>query len=180
MKIIISGKNFSVTEALSERIHKKVGKLTRYFDDNVEAQVRLSLERGCRNIVEVTIPFHGDLLRAEVCSDDMYTSVDRVLAKLERQIHKNRTRFEKRMRSGAFGKELPEYAFAPYEPDDAAPAKVSRVKHIPLRPMFVEDAIAQMELLGHNFFMFLNANTDKVSLVYRRDDGDYGLMEPEV
>lgn len=178
MQIIFSAKNFPVSQKLYARIERKIDKLSRYFNPSVEAQVRLSSESGNRRICEITIPFEGGVLRAEECSDDMYQSVDRVLVKIERQIHRHRTKLEKRLRDDAFQPEYPEY-FEQLPPDEEA-HKLVRTKSYPAKPMNVEDAIVQMEMLGHSFFVFVNGETQATCVVYQRKDGDYGLLEPEV
>lgn len=177
MRIVMSERNYEIEDGLQKRLEKKVGKLDRYFGDNVVAQVRLSQERGARYIAEITIPFDGGVLRAEEVTNDMYQSVDKALAIIERQIRRHRTKLEKRLREGAFAKEAPEY-----EGSDSAQEmepELVRVKRFAMKPMEVEDAIAQMEMLGHSFFMFINAPTGGACVVYRRQDGNYGLLEPE-
>jgi putative sigma-54 modulation protein len=174
MKIMVSGKNIQVSPKTKAHIEKKVGKLARYFSQDIEAQVTLSTEHY-RQIVEVTIPFDGSVLRAEVATDDMLTSIDRVLEKLESQIYKHRTKLEKRIKAGAFqDKNL---LFADQAPEEEK-ASVVRVKRFAVKPMSVEEAQLQIELLGHDFFVFLNAETEEVNVLYRRKDGNYGLIEP--
>ena len=160
MKLIISGKNIEVTDALRERTIKKMSRLERFFSPETEAQVTLSVEK-IRHIVEVTIPYKGMIFRAEVVNDDMYASLDKAIDILERQIKKNKTRLEKKLRDGAF---------VPTE----APMNLS-----PEAEEDVEEAILQMNLLGHEFFVFTNADTNLVNVVYKRKDGNYGLIEPE-
>ena len=175
MKIMVSGKNIHVSPKVKSHIEKKVRKLERYFHPGTEAQVTLSTEHY-RQIVEVTIPFDGSVLRAEVSTDDMFTSIDRVLEKLEHQIHKHRTKLEKRFRSGAFqDKSL---LFSDQTPEEEQGADVVRVKRFAVKPMSVDEAQLQIELLGHDFFVFLNADTDEVNVMYRRRDGNFGLIEP--
>lgn len=174
MKIMVSGKNIQVSPKVKSHIEKKVGKLARYFHPGTEAQVTLSTEHY-RKIVEVTIPFDGSVLRAEVSTDDMLTSIDRVLEKLEHQIHKHRTKLEKRFRSGAFQDKT--LLFSDQKPEEAK-ADVVRVKRFAVKPMSVAEAQLQIELLGHDFFVFLNADTEEVNVMYRRKDGNFGLIEP--
>ena len=175
MKFIISGKNFEVTEALKERVNKKLGKLDRFFNPQTEAHVTMSIQRN-RHIVEVTIPSNGITLRAEVASDDMYTSIDKVENILEGQIRKNKTRLERMLHTGIF---KPEYFSSENIVEEETEFKVVRTKRFAIKPMPVEEAILQMNLLGHEFFMFSNADTNEVNVVYRRKDGNYGLIEPE-
>lgn len=177
MRINISGKNIEVTDSIRALIEKKLGKFDRYFDDNVEARVVVSVEKK-RHIVEVTIPLNGTILRAEEFSNDMYTSVERVLEKLERQIRKHKTKLEKRIKEGAFKYEEPLFA-ASEEDEGEEEEAVVRTKRFLLKPMTVEEAITQMELLGHDFFVFSNAESGDVNVIYRRKDGGYGLIEPE-
>lgn len=178
MRIVMSGKNVQIPDALKARAEKKVGKLERYFNPDIEAQIRFSLEKGNRNICEITIPFYGDVLRAEETSGDLYMSLDRALEKIERQIHKHRTKLEKKMRDTAFQPEMPEYASG-YDFNDADDRRIVRTKRFSVKPMSVEDAIFQMDLVSHNFYVFTNAETGLVSVLYLRNDGGYGLIEPE-
>ncbi len=177
MRIVVSGKNIDVSDALRDAVIKKVGKLERYFEPGTEAQVTLSVEKN-RHIVEVTIPFDGVILRAEEFTDDMYASIDLVLDKIERQIRKHRTKLGKKFRAGAFKIATPLFL----ENDDVEEyqePKVVRTKRFAIKPMQVEEAILQMDLLGHNFFVFTNADTNEVNVVYKRKDNNYGLIEPE-
>ncbi len=175
MRIIITGKNIEVSEYLEDLVTKKVSKLDKYFPEGTEAHVTLAVERN-RHIVEVTIPYVGGIIRGEVASGDMYASVDSVLAKLEHQIVKHRTKLEKNLRQGAF-KADPVYA--PLEDFDDEPRQVVRVKRFSIKPMDVEEAILQMELLGHSFYVFENAEDGTVNVLYLRKDGNYGLIEPK-
>lgn len=176
MNIRMSSKDFSVFPALWERIERKINKLGRYFAPDTEVQVRLSAE-GKRRIAEITIPFKGGILRAEECTNDMYQSIDNALIKIERQIRRHRTRLEKRLRENAFVEEVPEF-YEEFEPDDENP-RVVRTKSYPVKPMTMDDAIDQMEMLGHTFFVFVNADTEKVCVLYQRKDGNLGLLEPD-
>jgi putative sigma-54 modulation protein len=176
MIIKISGKNIDITEALRNQINKKVGKLERYFQPDTEAQVTMSVE-NYRHIVEVTIYFNGVVIRAEESTDDMYTSIDRVLDKLERQIHKHRTKLEKKFRTGAFKYDKPIFS-AKIEPEEYHP-KIVKTKKFAIKPMTVDEAVLQMDLLGHSFFVFTNGETEEVNVLYKRKDGNYGLIEPE-
>lgn len=175
MRITITGKNIEVSEYLEDLVTKKVSKLDKYFPEDTEAHVTLAVERN-RHIVEVTIPYVGGIIRGEVASGDMYASVDSVLAKLEHQIVKHRTKLEKNLRQGAF-KAGPVYA--PIEEFEDEPRQVVRVKRFSIKPMSVEEAILQMDLLGHSFYVFENAENGSVNVLYLRKDGNYGLIEPE-
>ena len=176
MNIRMSSKDFAVSPALWARIERKINKLSRYFDQNVEVQVRLTAE-GKRRIAEITIPFKGGILRAEESTADMYQSIDSALIKVERQIRRHRTRLEKRLREDAFVEEAPEF-YEEFEPDEPAPTIV-RTKRYPPKPMTVEDAIDQMSMLGHTFFIFINSDTNQACVIYQRTDGNLGLLEPE-
>ncbi|WP_372996461.1 ribosome hibernation-promoting factor, HPF/YfiA family [Lutispora sp.] len=174
MRIKVSGKNIEVTNALRERVEKKLSKFEKYFNPDTEANATLTVERN-RHIIEVTIPFNGVILRGEEATEDMYSSIDNVVEKLERQIAKYRTKLERRIKDGSVRFE--NFSFN-HEEDDEEP-RIVKTKRFAMKPMPVEEAVLQMELLGHNFFMFYNADSDEVNVVYKRKDGDYGLIEPE-
>lgn len=173
MRIITSGKTMEVTDALRDTVERKLGKLSKLFQKDTEAQVTLSVEKN-RHIIEITIPFDGVVLRCEECTDDMYTSIDKAVDKLERQINKHKTKLEKRFR----GSKLIFENIVSTEDDDEKP-RVVKTKRFAMKPMPVEEAILQMELLGHNFFVFSNGDTEEVNVIYKRKDGNYGLIEPE-
>ncbi|MDR2506093.1 MAG: ribosome-associated translation inhibitor RaiA [Oscillospiraceae bacterium] len=177
MTFQLSAKDYPVSDKLHARLEKKVQKLGRYFSSNIETRVRLSSDKGDRRLCEITIPFEGGVLRAEESSDDMYQSIDGALAKIERQIHRHRTKLEKRLRENAFAPESAEYLEdAPQEEEDE---HIERVKAYPIKPMSVEDAVLQMDMLGHAFFVFVNGDTRKTCVVYKRKMGGIGLLEPE-
>ena len=167
MKITMSGKGFEISDSLRERVEKKLAKLDRYFREDAEAN---------RNIVEITIAVNGLILRAEETSGDMYASIDGAADKLNRQIRRYRTKLEKRLRETAMEGLDAEAAQAEDEP---AAYNVVRTKKFPVKAMGVDDAIAQMELLDHDFFLFRDEETDGICLIYRRNDGAYGLLQPE-
>ncbi len=173
MKFNIIGRNIEVTEALKDSIEKKIGRLDRYFNDNSEAKVTLSVEKG-RHIIDVTIPANGVIVRGEEAKSDMYTAIDLVVDKIERQIIKHKSKIEKR---GDFTQSL-RFAEIPSE-EETEQAKVVKTKKFALKPMDVEEAVLQMDLLGHNFFVYRNGETDEVNVLYKRKDGNYGLIEPE-
>ena len=157
MKVAIRGKNIEVTDALRAYIEKRLSKLTRYFDDELDAQAVLSVVKGVET------------------NDDMYAAIDLVIDKIVRQIHKHKTRLAKRFKKQeAFH---PEALAAPVEEEAI---EVVKRKRFAVRPMDVEEAILQMNLIGHDFFMFFNAETEAMNVVYRRHDGFYGLIEPEL
>ena len=180
MKTTITAKNMVVTNGINDRIMRKVSKMGRYLDTNTEIFVRLTREKNNRRTCEITVPVGGVTLRAEATNDDnLYVSIDQALAKLERQIHKHRTKLDKRLREDAFKPGELEYDAEAVPAAEETTRKVVRHKTFPVRPMSVEDAILQMELLGHSFFVFVNVETDRTNVLYLRKDGDLGLMEPE-
>lgn len=173
MKFIIRGKNFPVTDPLKEYVKKRLGKIGRFLEGVEEVQVNLSQTRDS-HVVEVTIPLNGYLLRGEEVSDDMYGAINRVVEKLEKQIAKYKTKLSKRIKSGTI-KDLP---VVPVKKESPEP-KLIRTKRFAIKPMSLEEATLQMNLLGHSFFVFSNADTEEVNVLYRRRDGNYGLIEPE-
>lgn len=177
MKINITGKNMEITDALRDVTYKKLGKLDKYFQSDVEANITYSVEKN-RQIIEVTINLPGTILRAEESSDDMYASIDKAVDVLERQIRKYKTKLQKRYQNGEtirFENIQP----LPQESQDTNKPKIVKTKKFAMKPMNTEEAILQMELLRHNFFMFMNAETDEVNVIYKRKDGNYGLIEPK-
>ena len=173
MRINISTRNDLTLSGSMERfVQQKVGKLNRYFGDDIEAQVRLGFEHN-RFSCEITIPLTGEILRAEEISNDMYFSIDSAMSKLERQLRKYRTRIAKRMKTGA----EPIEAYAPVEEEQVA--QLVRTKHFAVASMDVDEAISQMEMLGHTFFLFRDSKTEKICVVYTRTDGNYGLLIPD-
>ena len=127
-----------------------------------------------RHIVEVTIPYTGGIIRGEEVTGDMYASIDNVIAKLERQIIRHRTKLEKNLKAEAFNEPMPEYV----EDEEDGP-RIVRTKRFSIKPMSVDEAVLQMELLGHSFFVFLNSETEGINVLYKRKDGNLGLIEPE-
>ena len=171
MRISITGKNLEISSYMREVAEKKLAKLDRYFPQDTEAQVTLSVEKS-RHIVEVTIPHGGRLIRAEEISTDMYASLDNVLDKLEKQIFHTRTRLEKSLRQDAF-----DDLHFDEEDEDEAP-RIVRYKQFSFKPMSEEEAMLQLDLLGHAFYVFENADTGDVNVLYKRKDGNFGLIEP--
>lgn len=176
MNYIISGKNIDVTDGLRTTIEQKLGKLERYFTPDTEIIVTLSVEKE-RQKIEVTIPVKGNIIRSEQVSDDMYVSIDLVEEVIERQLRKYKNKLVARHQEGGNFQQ----AFFDTEENDADSdeIKIVRTKRFGIKPMFPEDACIQMELLGHNFFVFSNAETDEVNVVYKRKNNTYGLIEPE-
>ena len=179
MQLRIYGKGIKVSDYLEGIVEKKARKLERYFTDDTEVIIKLSIEKS-RHIAEVTVPFFdGTLLRTEESSGDMYGSIDAALKKLERMIRKHRTRLEKGLREQAYD-DVPVLLEEVEEDFEVMNlGKLVRNKSFVLKPMEIDEAIAQMELLGHSFFMFLRTNSGEVAVVYKRTDGDYGIIEPE-
>lgn len=184
MKFIISGKNIEVTPGLKDAIEQKLGKLERYFTPETEINVTLSVEKG-RQKIEVTIPVKGNIIRSEQTSNDMYVSIDLVEEIIERQLRKYKNKLVARnqghptsyaLLGNSFRKEFFDSEEETTEDDEV---RIVRTKKFGIKPMFPEDACVQMELLGHNFFVFSNAETDEVNVVYKRKDGSFGLIEPE-
>jgi putative sigma-54 modulation protein len=175
MKFIVSGKNIEVTEALREKVEKKLGRMERFFNPGTEVHVTMSVENR-RQIVEITIPFNGVLLRAEESNGDMYTSIDKSMDILEGQIRKYKSRIEKKLFENAYE---PDNFLSTDEVEEETEFNIVRTKRFAIKPMDVEEAILQMNLLGHQFFMFSNADTNEVNVVYKRKAGNYGLIEPE-
>jgi putative sigma-54 modulation protein len=186
MQYIVRGEHIEVTPALRDYAIKKVGRLEKYFDNTTSfsCYVTLRVIRG-EQTVEVTIPAPGVILRAEDTHEDMYAAIDLVVEKLERQIRKYKTKINRKFRQQ--GQKI----FVDTEPgvlpnqkvgvedDEGDTVKIVKTKRFNLKPMDAEEAALQMDMLGHNFFVFNNAETDEINVVYRRKDGRYGLIEPE-
>ena len=174
MKFIIIGRNIDVTEGLKSAVQEKLGKLELYFTPETEIHVTLSVEKD-RHKIEVTIPVKGNIIRSEQVSSDMYVSIDLVEEVIERQLRKYKTKIVNQQQAGGnFQKEFVEDEFLEDEE-----VKIIRTKKFGIKPMYPEDACVQMELLGHNFYVFRNAETDEVNVVYKRKGNTYGLIEPE-
>ena len=174
MRYIISGKNIDVTEGLRNAVYDKIGRLEKYFTPETEVHVTFNVEKE-RQIIEVTIPMKGNIIRAEQESDDMYVSIDLVVDIIDRQLKRYKTKLAEKKQSS-------EYFKAEYLEDedlDDEEIRIIRSKRFAVKPMYPEDACVQMELLGHTFFVFRNSDTDEVNVVYKRKDGTYGLIEPE-
>ena len=174
MKFVIVGKNIEVTPGLRSAVEEKIGKLERYFNPETEAHVTLSVEKE-RQKIEVTIPVKGSIIRSEQVSNDMYVSIDLVEEIIERQLKKYKNKLVDQKQSAGFFKQ--EFIEKEYMEDEEV--KIIRTKKFDIKPMYPEDACVQMELLGHSFFVFCNAETDEVNVVYKRKGNTYGLIEPE-
>ncbi|WP_416147199.1 ribosome hibernation-promoting factor, HPF/YfiA family [Salipaludibacillus sp. HK11] len=183
MNFNIRGENLDITPALREYVEKKVGKIEKYFDTVPSSDVHVKMSVLNKNQkVEITIPMPKLLLRAEEKHSDMYAAIDLVIEKLERQIRKHKTKVNRKYR----GEDSLKYMFkneleplADEEPEDDDDFEVVRTKRFDLKPMDAEEAILQMDMLGHNFFVFSNAVSGFTNVVYKRKDGRYGLIEPE-
>ena len=174
MRITITGRNLEVTEGLKSAIENKLSKLEKYFTADTDVFVTLSVEKE-RQKIEVTIPVKGNIIRSEQVSDDMYVSIDLVEEVIERQLKKYKNKLiSKKQNTESFRKE-----FIEKEVSDDDEINIIRTKRFGMKPMYPEDACVQMELLGHNFFVFCNAETEEVNVVYKRKGNTYGLIEPE-
>ena len=175
MKYIIIGKNIEVTPGLRSAVEDKIGKLEKYFSEDTEVHVTLSVEKD-RQKIEVTIPVKGSIILSEQVSNDMYVSIDLVEEIIERQLKKYKNKLTTQKQSANYFKK----EFLEKDYMDEEEIKIIRSKKFDIKPMYPEDACIQMELLGHNFFVFCNAETDQVNVVYKRKGNTYGLIEPEV
>ena len=174
MKFIIVGKNIEVTPGLRSAVEDKIGKLEKYFTPETEVHVTLSVEKE-RQKIEVTIPVKGSIIRSEQVSNDMYVSIDLVEEIIERQLKKYKRKLVDQQQAASFFKQ--EFIEKDYMDEDEI--KIIRTKKFDIKPMYPEDACIQMELLGHNFYVFVNAETEQVNVAYKRKGGTYGLIEPE-
>ncbi len=174
MNLVISGRNIDITEGLRSAVEDKIGKLERYFNASTEVHVTLSTEKS-RQKIEVTIPMKGSIIRAEQTSSDMYVAIDLVEEIIERQLRKYKNKLiDKEQAAAQLSKDfLEEDAY------DDEEIEIIRTKRFAMKPMDPEEACVQMELLGHNFFVFRNGETDEVNVVYKRKGNTYGLIEPE-
>ena len=174
MRFTITGRNIEVTQGLREAVEDKLGKLDRFFAPATEAVVRLSVQKDIQKI-EVTIPVKGHIIRAEESSSDMYVSIDLVEEILERQLKKYKNKLiDKKQSATSFSE-----AFLQEDASAEEEIQIVKSKKFAVKPMDPEEACVQMELLGHNFYVFLNADTEEVNVVYKRKGGTYGLIEPE-
>lgn len=172
MKINITARNTSIKDSFRARVEKKLSKFNRFFGEDAQAQVTV-IHSGDHETVEVTIKASGLFFRAERTADMREDALEAVVDSLFRQIVKNKDKLEKRMKTAV----TPEFVDDVYEADEY---RVVKTKHFPLKPMEVEEAILQMNMLDHEFFVFLNAASNEVNVVYKRRDGDYALIEPDV
>ena len=176
MRVTVVGKNINVTPGLHDAVEEKIGKLEKYFTPDTIVNVTLNVDKE-RHKIEVTIPVKGKIIRAEQVSNDMYVSIDLVEEVIERQLKKYKSKLVDKQQAEAsnFKKE---YIEADYMDDEEI--RIERVKKFDPKPMYAEDACVQMELLGHNFFVFVNAETDQINVVYKRKGNTYGIIEPDM
>ena len=174
MNLVISGKNLDITEGLRSAIEEKIGKLERYFTDTTEVHVTLSTEKN-RQKIEITIPMKGSIIRAEEVSSDMYVSIDLVEEVIERQLRKYKNKLIDKEQNAAHLSQ----SFIEADDFEDEDIQIIRSKKFAMKPMDPEEACVQMELLGHDFYVFRNAISDEVNVVYKRKDHTFGLIEPE-
>lgn len=178
IKTVIKGKNLEVSPAIRSYAEKKVAKFERYLNDNQEAsmEVMLRLERD-QQIAELTLNLSGLFLRGEGKTSDLYASVDEAVDRIERQFSKFKTKIQRRLQGPKISEVAPTSTLPALE-EEKEP-RIVKTKRFAVKPMGVEEAVMQMELLGHDFFVFANATTDEVNVIYKRKDSNYGLIEPE-
>ena len=179
MKLTIQARNMAVTPGITQRIERKTTRMSKYLLPDTEMQIKMRKDKNDLRIVEITVPMGNNvILRSESAAEgNLFAAIDDALTKMERQIHRHRTKLGKRIREDAFTYEEPEYIEEDTR-EEGGPTVV-RTKTFPVRPMSVEDAAIQMEMLGHSFFAFVNIDTDRINVLYQRKDGNLGLLEPE-
>ena len=175
MRYTITGRNIEVTPGLKAAVEKKIGKLEHFFTPDTEVIVALSAQKD-RQKIEVTIPVKGNTIRAEESSTDMYVSIDLVEEVIERQLKKYRTKLVTKQQNAAA---VFKQDFLDEKSEDDEEIQIIRTKKFDMKPMYPEDACVEMELLGHDFYVFINAETEDVNVVYKRKGNTYGLIEPE-
>ena len=179
MRFVFTGKNMSINEGIKERTMKKLGRIERLFPDDVEVGVTFSTNKHLTKI-EVSVPLHKRVLRAEVSDSDVGNCLDAAVDILERQIVKYKSRLRDRRRRNIATNEEMQYIQEPEAADiDSSEIVIHRTKRFALKPMDAQEAVMEMELLNHAFYVFRNRDTDEVNVVYKRNDGEYGLIEPE-
>ncbi|WOC31518.1 MULTISPECIES: ribosome hibernation-promoting factor, HPF/YfiA family [Caproicibacterium] len=176
MKVTITGRKVNLRENFKELARKKLSRFDRIFNENASAKVVVTVERN-RQTVEITIVSDGMIFRGEAADPEMNNALDQVISVLGRQIRKNKAKLDKQIHSTALDQYVQQYVNATEEPEEEY--KVVRTKHFIVKPMSVNEAILQMNLLEHQFFMFRNEETEEINVVYRRRQGNYGLLEPE-
>lgn len=178
LKVDLVARNLEVTDDLRAHVEKKLRKIEKHFAKGIPAQVVLTSERG-RQIVEITIPLDGMVVRGQEATNDIYAAVNLAVEKIERRIEKYRARFQRRKREGRAQARSVTVREVPAPAEEVEEPRVVKVKRFNIKPMTVDEAILQMNLLGHDFFVFMSSDTEQVNVLYRRKDGDYGLIEPE-
>ena len=180
MKFVFTDKKVNLPNKVHAYAEKKVGKLDRYFKADAEAAIVFSVEKG-RNNVELTIRSGGTIIRVAESTSDMFATIDAAVSSVERRLRRNKTRLEKRLRQDAFTRSVDVEELSSFAPEtDEEEYKIVRSKKFPIKPMTVDEAVLQMELVGHTFFAFKDVDQDgRFSVVYKRNDGDYGLIEDE-
>lgn len=180
MKFVYTEKKVNVRDSVKEYAEKKIGKLDRLFRDESTAYVTFSVQKNHRCIVELTLENRGMFFRVSEITSDMLASIDSAVASIERQVRKNKTRLAKRIREGALEKEFAPVVEEASPEEEETDFKIIRTKHFSIKPMSPEEAILQMNLLDHEFFVFKNQDAeDLISIVYKRKDGGYGLIVPD-
>jgi len=178
MEIVIHGDKIKVTESMSDYINKKMEKLEKYLKNNDEIRANVIVRvRNNNQIVEITIPLKSFILRSEESKEDFYAAVDKAIEKLERQIRKNKTRLTTKKLKNVYEFDFSDITIE--EDEDTDKKNILKRKKIEIKPMDEEEAILQMELLGHQFYVYKDSNSDKVCVVYKRKDGNYGVIESE-
>ena len=178
MKMTLTARNMIITPGITQRVQKKTARMERYLLPDTEMQIKMRKDKNDLRVVEITVPMgNGVILRSEAAAEsNLFLAIDDALAKIEKQIHRHRTKLGKQMREVAYVEE-PEYIEE--DTTEEGGPKVVRTKTFPVRPMSVEDAAIQMEMLGHSFFAFVNIETERTNVLYQRKDGNLGLLEPE-
>ena len=181
MKFVFTDKKINLPNKVHAYAKKKVGKLDRYFKADAEAAIVFSVEKG-RNNVELTIRSGGTIIRVAESTSDMFATIDAAVSSVERRLRKNKSRLEKRLRQDAFSRTVDVEELSSFVPEsDEEEYRIVRTKKFPIKPMTVDEAVLQMELVGHTFFAFKDVDHDgRFCVVYKRNDGDYGLIEDEI
>ena len=178
MEINIRGEKIKITEAMNDYVNEKIGKLDKYLDKSKDVKAHVIVKvKNHQNTIEITIPLKSFILRSEETQDDFYAAVDKTIDKLERQVRKNKTRLMARQEKPSFDFNFDSIEFD--EEEEKETNKIVKRKTIEVKPMNEEEAILQMELLGHQFFMYKDSETDKYAVIYKRNDGNYGVLESE-
>lgn len=179
MKINYTGRKFDISERLEDQIEKKLSKIEKFFRNETEAHVTISKERELHD-VEVTIPFKGMHIRAEEKDYDLYAAIDKIVDIIERRIRKHKTKLQDKFEHVSLAEFFVEEEYDDFDDIEDQHYNIVKSKRFAIKPMDIEEAVMQMDLIHHQFFVFLNAETDEVNVVYKRKDGKYGLIEPEI